>query len=141
LIAISQNPDRGLISVLEEMRVPYYNIITQFLFQRNCVEKEGVKLRWVGNPPTRTLAGLLYEDCREYASSAKTKKGAKLEMVELRSKPAKTVIYAEKRTETTVVIPQNGNLQKALALMEKAIIAGVKDPVAFVESCLKDPRI
>lgn len=147
LIAISLNPERSFVAILEEMKVPYYNILTSFLAQRGVLEKVGTRLRWVGDPPTRTLAGLIYEQCRSAGVGGRPNKGkAKASKARI----AHAAIYGNDLPEEAKEIlkasdvplfPVLPNLQKALALMEKAILAGVKDPVAFVENCLKDPRI
>lgn len=127
--------------------MPYYNILTSFLAQRGILEKTGNRLRWGGDPPTRTLAGLIYEECKGAGVGGRPNKA---KAVASKAKIARTAIYGNGLPEEAKELLKASevplfsaplNLQKALALMEKAIMAGVKDPVSFVENCLKDPRI
>jgi len=139
LIALSQNPKGSFVNILKERNIPYFGNITSILSKKGILVKDGARLRWVdgGPAPNRTLAATIYEECKDMANP-KNKP---------RRLPSKAQIAKEAIHDDPVDAPAGKlsqptiNMQKALALMEKAIVAGVKDPVSFVESVLKDPRI
>lgn len=136
LIALSQNPKGSFVNILKDMNVPYYGNVTTILSIMGFLVKDGVPLRWDGPAPNRTLAGVIYEKCKEMTTRRKNKRApskAQIAKEAIRDNPVDA--SAGKLSQPAI------NMQKALALMEKAIIAGVKDPVSFVESVLKDPRI
>lgn len=136
LIRLSQNPSGSWTTMLKTSGVPYYGHITGWLTKNGYTKPEGNGLRWVGKEPTRATAAMLYEDA---LSEGRKKKSA------LRPSPGPVSQKqpSEKASPSPPVNGSNGNgeLLKALALMEKAINAGIPDPVGFVQSCLQDPRI
>lgn len=135
LIMLSENPVGSWGELLKGWKTPYYGFITGFLSRRGLVVPEGNGLRWVGDKPTRTLAGLLYEEAKEYANKSK-KIPSKKEIV------TNAIFGVGQKAESPALpVQSKDDLTRGLAIMEHAIKAGVVDPVAFAKALLKDSRI
>lgn len=129
LYLLAENPKGSWGELLKAWKTPYYNAITPYLSKRGICVPEGNGLRWVGDKPTRVLAGLIYEEAKQAGMTRKAPD--KKEMA------AKALDKAlEKAPE-----PKRDELTRGLAIMEHAIKAGVGDPVAFTKALLKDSRI
>lgn len=152
LLAIYNGEKGSIRHLLKTYNVPYYNKIIPALRKRNLLEPKGSSYIWIGDKPTRTLAGILYEEIsiEERARFSEVYKDIKKKRQA--SKPKKETVPAPtaNNEEPTVDIrwtddpqyaPPTLDMTRALALMEHAIKHGVKDPVAFTEACLQDPRI
>lgn len=138
LYLLAENPKGSWGELLKGWKTPYYNCITPYLSKRGICVAEGTGLRWVGDKPTRVLAGLIYEEAKTGAAP-KVKKPMKPTKKELAIK----ALYGEAPAEliTPVAAPKRDELTRGLAIIEHAIKAGVIDPVAFARKIIADSRI
>ena len=114
----------------------------------------------MGDKPTRTLAGIVYEEAKEASQGVrpkfKSKNGeAKLSPREVDEAIAtasgamacrqierlQKVEQETTKEEVNGALPSEQTLARALAVMEKAMRHQVADPVAFTLDVLKDERI
>lgn len=117
---LSRNDAGSWTERMKAAGVPYYGTITGALRKRGIAVPEGTGLRWVGDKPTRTLAALIYEEAKEASTSGR------------KAKKAKTASPAPICEDT---------LNRAMAIMEKALLHNVADPIAFTVDLMKDARI
>lgn len=133
---LAENPRGSWGELLKGWKTPYYNAITPYLSKRGIAVPEGNGLRWVGDKPTRVLAGLIYEEAKEAAQKNK-------KVVPSKKQIATKAIYGDAPESATKPVPEpkRDDLTRALVIMEHAIKGGVSDPVAFTKALLKDGRI
>lgn len=153
---LSLNPKGGWTELMKMWGTPYYGNIPGVLRKRGIAEPEGTGLKWVGDKPTRTLAGIVYEEAKEASQGVRSK--FKSKNVEAKISPREVdeaiatasgaMAYwpSEPKQETTKervngALPSEQTLARALAVMEKAMRHQVADPVAFTLDVLKDGRI
>lgn len=157
---LSLNPKGGWTELMKMWGTPYYGNIPGVLRKRGIVEPEGTGLKWVGDKPTRTLAGIVYEEAKEASQGVRSKFKSK----NVEAKPETTKLATQKRDieikapslqdeispdilirldvdKEALIPPSEKSLRRALAVMEKAMRHQVADPVAFTLDVLKDERI
>lgn len=135
LLRLAQNPEGSWNELLKGWKTPYYGFITGWLAKKGYTQPNGNGLRWVGSNPTRTTAAMLYEDAKQYSN--KKKAPNKKEILTA----AMYQVKPEESAKFETIPPRKDPITRQLALMQYAIQAEVKDPVAFVKQILDDPRI
>lgn len=157
---LSLNPKGGWTELMKSWGTPYYGNITNVLRKRGIAEPEGTGLKWVGDKPTRVLAGIVYEEAKEVSQGVRSKFKSKnngqpkpspcqmhdMEVAELPEPETQVNDDAigwrsVENVGKKEVCPSEESLQRALAIMEKAMWHKVPDPVAFTLDVLKDSRI
>lgn len=165
---LSRNPKGGWTEIMKADKVPYYGTITGALRKRGIAVSDGTGLKWVGDPPTRTLAALIYEEAkgatmrpRKSKQNNKKSSGANepattngrgeawIRLSEENKDSQNTIFALSPSTSFRVAesqdspreFPSDELLVRALAVMEKAIRHQVPDPVAFTLEVIKDARI
>lgn len=141
---LSLNPKGGWTELMKMWGTPYYGNIPGVLRKRGIAEPEGTGLKWVGDKPTRTLAGIVYEEAKEASQGVRSK--FKSKNVEAKPETTKDEISPDILIRLDVdkevlIPPSEKSLRRALAVMEKAMRHQVADPVAFTLDVLKDGRI
>lgn len=92
---LSLNPKGGWTELMKMWGTPYYGNIPGVLRKRGIAEPEGTGLKWVGDKPTRTLAGIVYEEAKEASQGVRSK--FKSKNGETKPEPATTKLAAQKR--------------------------------------------
>lgn len=141
---LSLNPKGGWTELMKIWGTPYYGNIPGVLRKRGIAEPEGTGLKWVGDKPTRTLAGIVYEEAKEASQGVRSKFKSK----NVEAKPETTqdeispdILIRLDVDKEALMPPSEKSLRRALAVMEKAMRHQVADPVAFTLDVLKDGRI
>ena len=140
---LSLNPKGGWTELMKSWGTPYYGNITNVLRKRGIAEPEGTGLKWVGDKPTRVLAGIVYEEAKAVSQGVYSKFKGKNIATNSQPKPSPCQMHDMELVAPVRAMPQIGDelLTRALAVMEKAMRHGVPDPVAFTLDVLKDGRI